>query len=74
MQARWPGLTKTEFSSLQEEEHARAHKHGVINPELFSTDRGLYAVKSSKEGNYMQSSSMRKYLFYKLKIFITNKN
>jgi hypothetical protein len=60
MQARWPGLTKTEFSSLQEEEHARTHKHGVINPELFSTYRGLYAVKSSKEGNYMQSSSMRK--------------
>jgi cation diffusion facilitator family transporter len=50
MQARWPGLTKTEFSSLQEEEHARAHKHGVINPELFSTDRGLYAVKWSFAG------------------------
>lgn len=30
--------------------HTHAHKHGVINPELFSTDRGLYAVKWSFAG------------------------
>jgi cation diffusion facilitator family transporter len=30
--------------------HTHAHKHGIISPELFSTDRGLYAVKWSFAG------------------------
>lgn len=42
-------LAKAELRFSQEE-HSHAHTHGVISPELFSTDRGLYAVKISFVG------------------------
>ena len=37
-------------SDLLQKGYTHAHTHGVINPELFSTDRGLYAVKWSFAG------------------------
>ncbi len=41
-------LVKVEPRSYRDghtDAHTHAHRHGIINPELFSTDRGLYAVK-----------------------------
>jgi cation diffusion facilitator family transporter len=49
MQARRPELAKAELR-YSPERYTHAHTHGVINPELFSTDRGLYAVKWSFAG------------------------
>ncbi len=44
-----PGLVKAKLRTSPER-HTHAHTHGVINPELFSTDRGLFAVKWSLVG------------------------
>jgi len=49
MQARRPELAKDQVGSSQKK-RTYAHTHGVISPELFSTDRGLYAVKWSFVG------------------------
>jgi len=42
-------LTKAGPNSSQKE-HSHAHTHGVVDPELLSTSRGLYAVKWSFAG------------------------
>jgi cation diffusion facilitator family transporter len=39
-------LVKAGLSSSKEV-HSHAHTHGVVDPELFSTSRGLYAIKLS---------------------------
>ena len=33
-----------------EKEHSHSHVHGVVDPEIISTDKGLYAVKWSFAG------------------------
>ena len=44
------GKSRIQIFLKDTDAHTHAHKHGVINPELFSTDRGLYAVKWSFAG------------------------
>jgi len=53
MQARRLEPAKTKLKSSQER-NTNVHTHGLIYPELFSTDRGLYAVKWSLPDLWLQ--------------------